>query len=165
MSLQRVQSVRNCGTRWSSRNSVAAPYPRTMQGTRGVVRRLRNSLRLRLSPWMIWVKVSEIRHNACGNRAAAKRLGFVNTLQRRLRVHRFVIRRFGVSMAVKERDDIDRSFRQGKRKKITTVGKLIEELQLLPPSLKVLGGFDFGVRVGVTNWNDRCLAVTINEAD
>lgn len=29
--------------------------------------------------------------NACGNRAAAKRLGFVNTLQRRLRVHRFVM--------------------------------------------------------------------------
>ena len=68
-------------------------------------------------------------------------------------------------MAVKERDDIDRSFRQGKRRKVTTVGKLIEELQQLPPTLKVLGGFDFGVRVGVTKWNNHCLAATIDEAD
>jgi hypothetical protein len=71
----------------------------------------------------------------------------------------------GLDMAVKERNDVDPSFRQGKRRKIKTVGKLIEELQQLPPSLKVLGGFDFGVRVGVTNWNDRCLAVTIDDAD
>jgi hypothetical protein len=68
-------------------------------------------------------------------------------------------------MGIKERDDIDRSFRQGKRRKITTVGKLIEELQQLPPSLKVLGGFKFGVRVTVTNWNDRYLAVQIDEAN
>jgi hypothetical protein len=71
----------------------------------------------------------------------------------------------GLDMAVKERNDVDPSFRQGKRRKIKTVGKLIEELQQLPPSMKVLGGFDFGVRVTVTNWNDRCLAVTIDEAD
>ena len=67
-------------------------------------------------------------------------------------------------MAVKERDDIDKSFRQGKRRKVKTVGKLIEELQQLPPDLKVLGSFGFGVRVSVTNYNDRCLAVDIDGA-
>lgn len=68
-------------------------------------------------------------------------------------------------MAIKERDDIDDSFRKGERRKVKTVGKLIEELQQLPPSLKIYGGYDFGVKVSVTNWNDRCLAVTIDTED
>jgi hypothetical protein len=40
--------------------------------------------------------------NASGNRAAAKRAGFVNTLKRRLRVHRVVIRRWSGIVDIKE---------------------------------------------------------------
>lgn len=51
-------------------------------------------------------------------------------------------------------------FRQGTRRKVTTVKALIAELQKLPPSMKVLGdGCDVGVRVTVTRVNDKFLAV------
>lgn len=65
-------------------------------------------------------------------------------------------------MAVKPDPRIPEAFRKGNRKKVTTVAALLAELQQLPPELKVLGDLDFGVRVTVTNFNDRCLAVVFD---
>lgn len=64
-------------------------------------------------------------------------------------------------MTVKE-IDLPNGFRKGTRRKVKTVEKLIAELQQLPPRMKVLGEYDSGVRVVVTNFNDRCLAVTFD---
>lgn len=62
-------------------------------------------------------------------------------------------------MAVKEDPRIHTSFRRGERPKVKTVAKLIEELQQLPGTLKICGDWGLGVRVGVTNLNDKHLAL------
>lgn len=70
--------------RWMARTNTQMQLRRTAVG-RSMLEHLKsNSASETASP-----------HNVSGNRAAAKRLGFVNTRQRRLRVHRFVIRRLG----------------------------------------------------------------------
>lgn len=47
-------------------------------------------------------------------------------------------------MPVKEDPRIDKSFRQGKRAIVKTVGALIAELQQLPEELKICGDFGLG---------------------
>lgn len=62
-------------------------------------------------------------------------------------------------------DKIQKSFRQGTRKVVKTVGALIRELQQLPFKMKIEHGFGRGVRVTVTNCNDRYLAVVFEEVE
>ena len=62
-------------------------------------------------------------------------------------------------VAVKENPEIDRTFRKGTRKKVKTVAAIIAELQLLPPDLTTIEP----VRITVTNYNDKRLALVIDE--
>jgi len=62
-------------------------------------------------------------------------------------------------MPCKEDPSIDLSFRTGTRKKVRTVGDIIAELQKLPPNLRTAKP----VRVSVTDWNDKRLALVIEE--
>lgn len=60
---------------------------------------------------------------------------------------------------MKYEDVIDRSYRKGTRRKVSTVAAIIKELQGLPPELRTI----VPVRVVVTNLNDKRLAVGFDE--
>lgn len=79
-------------------------------------------------------------------------------------------------MPVKSDPRVPDEFRKGTRKKVKTVAALIAELQQLPGEMRVIGGDHMvvtsfgemrmlstpaGVRVVVTNYNDKFLAVVI----
>lgn len=65
----------------------------------------------------------------------------------------------GGANAMKYEDVIDRSYRKGTRRKVSTVAAIIKELQGLPPELRTI----VPVRVVVTNLNDKRLAVGFDE--